>query len=223
MRRIPHDEFDRKRCSRCHEYKPLDCFHKAKGNADGYSDKCRACRSIAKHPEEIQYRQQQLERGLRRCARCEEWKPLSAFYFVKSVNRYDSYCKDCSRSLASQFRERTGYNWRYYQANRRRERGRSRKWQREHPAHKLAWKQNRRARIRENGGSFTADEWLALKQRYGNRCLCCGKEEPEISLEPDHIVPVSNGGSGNIDNIQPLCRSCNASKNNKLIDYRGEA
>jgi HNH endonuclease len=36
-------------------------------------------------------------------------------------------------------------------------------------------------------------------------------------LTPDHIVPVSKGGAGDISNIQPLCLHCNISKGNRLI------
>lgn len=28
------------------------------------------------------------------------------------------------------------------------------------------------------------------------------------------------GGTNNIDNIQPLCKRCNSSKNKRYIDYR---
>lgn len=220
MKRIPHDEFGRKCCSRCHEYRTLDNFHKTKGRADGYADRCKLCRSRAKNPLESEFRREQHKKGLKKCATCQQWIPLTDFYFIKSVGRYDSYCKECNKEKAQEFRQKSNYNQRYYQANIQRENARSRKWQREHPANKLAWKQRRRAKIRGNGGSFTANEWLTIKQQHEHQCLCCGRSEPEIALEPDHIIPVSKEGTSFIDNIQPLCRSCNARKSDKIIDYR---
>lgn len=78
--------------------------------------------------------------------------------------------------------------------------------------------ENRR-RTRMNG-NLTAAEWEALKAKYNYACLRCGKREPKISLTIDHIVAVCNGGSNSIENIQPLCRPCNTSKNKKTADYR---
>jgi len=56
------------------------------------------------------------------------------------------------------------------------------------------------------------EEWKELKKKYNYTCLMCGKKEPEIKLSIDHIIPVSEGGTNWIENIQPLCRSCNSKK-----------
>lgn len=66
----------------------------------------------------------------------------------------------------------------------------------------------------------TEAEFRELKAQYHYECLCCGKREPEIQLEPDHVVPLAKGGSPCIENIQPLCRSCNSHKRMGTVNYR---
>ena len=91
----------------------------------------------------------------------------------------------------------------------------------------------RKARKLEAGGSFTAQQWLALLLLYGHKCLCCGRAELELHsknlmLVPDHVVPLCDGGTNDISNIQPLCHSlvlgslggCNNRKGRKTIDFR---
>jgi 5-methylcytosine-specific restriction endonuclease McrA len=77
----------------------------------------------------------------------------------------------------------------------------------------------RRARLKGLEGSFTIGEWETLKAQYGFTCPSCQETEPDIKLEADHIIPVVKGGSNYIDNIQPLCRKCNASKHIKVIKF----
>ena len=68
-------------------------------------------------------------------------------------------------------------------------------------------------------GSHTLSEWEALKMKYRYMCLCCKRNEPEIRLTQDHIVPFSRGGNNDIGNIQPLCQSCNSRKSANIISY----
>jgi 5-methylcytosine-specific restriction endonuclease McrA len=70
-----------------------------------------------------------------------------------------------------------------------------------------------RRRQLEKTGRITAKEWVEKLKEFGYCCNICGTEE---NIEMDHVHPLSKGGSHHIDNVQPLCRSCNASKGVKL-------
>ena len=45
LHRVQHTSDGRRVCKRCGEAKPLDDFHKDKGNADGYRAQCKPCRN----------------------------------------------------------------------------------------------------------------------------------------------------------------------------------
>lgn len=50
-------------------------------------------------------------------------------------------------------------------------------------------------------------------QRDNYRCCECGARlEDGATLEIDHIVPVSRGGTNDISNLQTLCKACNRGK-----------
>jgi 5-methylcytosine-specific restriction endonuclease McrA len=98
------------------------------------------------------------------------------------------------------------------------------KYREEHLEYRAYKQLERRARKLEAEGSHTLGEWELLKKQYGYRCPCCNKLEPFDgkfkSLTEDHIIPLSKGGSDLIENIQPLCQRCNASKHTKIIKYK---
>ena len=67
---------------------------------------------------------------------------------------------------------------------------------------------------------YTEDEWNMLLHSYGCRCAKCGGKD---NIEVDHVIPLIKGGQNTIDNIQPLCRSCNAQKWTYEYDWRASA
>ncbi len=72
--------------------------------------------------------------------------------------------------------------------------------------------------IKRNRG-YDRDAIMDYYKKDGlSMCLKCGSGQ---QLEIDHIVPLSWGGSNEVENLQVLCRGCNSSKsNNNANDYR---
>ena len=90
-------------------------------------------------------------------------------------------------------------------------------WKIENSDKVSALQQKRRTEKTKAGGSYTSAQWVSLCDEYYKKCLRCGKKN---KLTPDHVIPVSKGGTSNIENIQPLCGPCNSSKGAKEVDYR---
>jgi 5-methylcytosine-specific restriction enzyme A len=51
-----------------------------------------------------------------------------------------------------------------------------------------------------------------ILSRDGYKCVFCGRNSKEVTLEIDHIIPFSGGGSNQSDNLQTLCFDCNRGK-----------
>lgn len=82
--------------------------------------------------------------------------------------------------------------------------------------------QNRKARIRKNGGTLSkglVDKLLKLQR---GKCPCCGKSL-EGNYNLDHIVPIALGGQNIDSNIQLLTSQCNNQKHSKHpVDFMRE-
>ncbi|MBA7646727.1 hypothetical protein ES703_54493 [subsurface metagenome] len=93
-----------------------------------------------------------------------------------------------------------------------------------HPTNISHLKARGYARKRNAEGSHTLEQWQNLQILYNNKCAICKQIKP---LTKDHIIPLSEGGTDYIENIQPLCRNCNSKKwkhiyeNKELLDKDG--
>lgn len=193
-------------CYKCNEWKPLIRFYPDPRYRDGYKGECKDCRNlIAKewyknHPNPERnreygrrWRQNNLERARLRERERARRNPdkVRAYQRRNYLNHRESHL-------------RRNREWR--QANLEKARLSSQV----RMAHYLARKHGAE-------GTFSVDEWRAIRDYYGNKCLACNEQRP---LTIDHIVPLSKGGRNDTSNLQPLCNKCNSAKWNRTIDYR---
>ena len=67
---------------------------------------------------------------------------------------------------------------------------------------------------------------ISVKKRFNvlkrDKYICqyCGLKAPDVTLEIDHIIPTSKGGSSIIDNLTTSCWDCNRGKGSILIKER---
>lgn len=65
--------------------------------------------------------------------------------------------------------------------------------------------------------AFTESQKLRAYERQGHKCPLCvangiNTEYAFEDMEGDHIIPWSKGGHATDDNLQMLCKKCNAAK-----------
>ena len=101
--------------------------------------------------------------------------------------------------------------WRLANPERRKEI--KRKWYEAHKDNYHMYVLKRRALL--VGGEFDVGDWLELQWQFTGHCAYCWQQKP---LTVDHVIPLSKGGMHTKANIVPACRSCNCSKQDKVVN-----
>jgi 5-methylcytosine-specific restriction endonuclease McrA len=207
MQSIQLSLFDGKVCSKCHQWKPLNDYCKQARCFLGHKSYCKQCGSALATKYQRQHRSETN-------AYWRVW--YTAHVETERVRGRAKWRKNLDANRA---RARQQGRVRYW-ANPEKHRRYVSAWIKRNPTFNRQLQKNRRARKAGAVGSHTHAEWLDLKARYDSRCLCCGQQEPTIRLVRDHVIPLSKGGANSIDNIQPLCVTCNGVKYVQETDYR---
>jgi len=79
-----------------------------------------------------------------------------------------------------------------------------------------ATSQNRRAKIKEAGGIFSAKDVISMFESQLGECTGCLGDLLMLDYHVDHIMPISKGGTNWPENLQLLCPTCNLQKSAKL-------
>jgi 5-methylcytosine-specific restriction endonuclease McrA len=192
-----------KKCTQCGKMKSVSDFYKNKTHKDGLDSQCKECvrENVRKYrvsnPEKIKQNKIEWVKS-----NPEKRRAIGLAYYYRH-----RVLKGKAPLIDPEIKRRKAVE-------------RTRAWIKKNPERRQEQQRNRRAKKRANGGIVKAAEWLALKAKYNYTCLRCGRREPDITLTLDHVLPLAMGGKHEIGNAQPLCYSCNASKQAKHIDYR---
>lgn len=76
----------------------------------------------------------------------------------------------------------------------------------------------RRAREAGATGAYTWAEVVHLWVAIDRTCTYCAAPIDAGQIDPDHVHPLSRGGSNSLANIVPSCRACNRDKRDLLLD-----
>ncbi len=192
---LPHDTTLTKRCTKCGETKPTECFSRRADRPIGLQSQCKAC--------------QNAYRDANRDRRAEIYSAWSAANRERIAETKRTY-RAANREHIEEYRR----SWR--DANSERDAETNRAWRKANPEAQKSKNLRRRARVANAEGTHNAADIQAQYKRQKAHCFYCEAKLGK-SYHVDHIVPLSRGGSNWPDNIVCACASCNTSKGDKLL------
>ena len=196
-----------KTCNKCHTEKSVDLFYRDRGT---YMSACKECKRL-------QGKQYYIDNK-------ETVKVKRAAYQKAHQAEQYEHLKKWRKNNPEKAREA---GRRQYANNVEHRRAIKNAWRMENPEAtktyleryrvqhlpKMAEKAHKyRARKRSNGVYQVSEKELI--KLYSSPCIACGTTE---RVTVDHIIPIVRGGRHSIGNLQPLCLTCNSSKNAKTM------
>lgn len=186
-----------KRCGHCQEIKPLSAFSKSRCSPTGRRSWCKLCIKAGR----VTHQRRRAEYDHRYY---REHRKESAERVREYRKTHPKAVRQCQEQYRQSHRQQiAAYQFKYSQT----EGGR---------AKRREVRNRRRARIVGLASTLTEAEWQKALAWFDNRCAYCGISD--VSLQQDHLAPLSAGGAYIARNIIPACKLCNRSKSNTPLD-----
>ena len=186
---------DTKTCIKCYETKPLSEFYKDNSTKDGHRNDCTVCRkAFMKAYLKTEKGKSALAKAQAKYKQSDKGKAAEARYAKtdKSKARLAKYAKsDKGKARLARYAKS--------------DKGKAARKARNH---------RRRAKMKNNGGTLTAQQIQELQSTPDKECFWCETECNE-NYHLDHIVPISKGGRNSLCNIAISCQPCNNKKGSK--------
>lgn len=182
-------------CSKCKKEKPKNKFSKKKIKycSNGLYSYCKDCGNIMSN----EYKKNNKEKV----------KLSRHKHYLLNKNYYIKWYKKNQKRIIKQ-------KHKYYIKNKKRINKKNNIYNKTEKGKFIQCIKADKRRQQKLGSSHTLEEWENIKKKNNYKCKTCKKS---IKLTRDHIIPLSKGGSNNINNIQPLCGPCNSKKHNKIL------
>lgn len=215
-----------KTCTTCHQTKDLTEFTRQKTGKYGVTSTCKCCIKKYSH------------------ANKERIAEYGKQHYIANKEAYaerkKQYYQDNQERIAEQHKQwhkdNPQYDKQYYQDNKEHLAELKKQYHKSNSVQIAALKKrysltpkgkaiakadkhNRRAAKLNNGGKHTGAEILELFDLQSGKCPYCKTKLHKTkrnSFHVDHVMPLSKGGSNEIENLQLLCPTCNLSKHDKL-------
>ena len=205
-----------KKCSMCKEKKSIDNFSKSKDRWDGLNTICKPCDHKKSKKYYLENHEARLAKDRKyRADNKERLKAKARELYRADPERFHAYVKKWTDKNTEHVKAQQKA---WGEKNKERIRKTVKAWADANKDKRMLSAEKRRALKCASGKIVTAREWKDLKEKYGNKCLDCGRTDVRLTM--DHVIPLFLGGKHEIENIQPLCGSCNSKKHTKIVDYR---
>jgi 5-methylcytosine-specific restriction endonuclease McrA len=147
-----------------------------------------------------------------RCSTCKEVKESSDFHKSSTTaNGFATRCRLCTNKSSRAWKARSNYKSKYDESVRER----TFAWKAARP-----WYSVHATALQRMSAGSSAESYEVIANYLNALPQECGKCGTCEDLTVDHVLPLSKGGSHTTDNLQILCRSCNATKRQRSDDYR---